>query len=148
VQQFWLRITVPVQNLNSYLHEPHSPDKLTPQRQAEAKALAETTVGTNPSDRQFCCRGCGVEADGVSSHKMDSHRFQELLTLARRHLAEARQVIREQEELIKAMLDKGADASQARALVEKLRASAAAMAEHERSIEQQIQAFEQDPNQG
>ena len=77
---------------------------------------------------------------------MERQRFQQLLALAKRHLAEARHVIRQQEELIRAMLDKGADTSEAQALLEKLRTSADAMAEHERSIEQQIREFEQDDN--
>jgi hypothetical protein len=41
-------------------------------------------------------------------------------------------------------LNQGADTSEAQALLEKLRASAEAMAEHERSIEQQIRAFEKE----
>jgi oligoribonuclease (3'-5' exoribonuclease) len=73
-----------------------------------------------------------------------SERFWELLVVASRHLTQARQAIREQEEIISQMLDRGADTREAQGLLEKLRASADAMAEHERTIEEQIRAFEQD----
>jgi hypothetical protein len=65
-----------------------------------------------------------------------------LLALASRHLVEARRVIKQQEKLISELMTQGADTSQAQALLEQLRASAEAMAEHERSIERQIRAFE------
>ena len=75
---------------------------------------------------------------------MDRQRFKELLALASRHLAEARHVIRQKEQLISEMINKGADTSEAQALLEKLRASTQGMAEHERSIKQQIREFDQD----
>jgi len=71
-------------------------------------------------------------------------RFFELLAIASRHLTQARRAIREQEEIISQMLDRGADTREAQGFLEKLRASADAMAEHERTIEEQIRAFEQD----
>jgi hypothetical protein len=74
---------------------------------------------------------------------MDSQRFKELLALASRHLAEARQVITQQEQLIHDMLDRGADTSGAQSLLEKLKVSAGAMAEHERNIAQQLRELEQ-----
>ena len=74
--------------------------------------------------------------------RVDNTRFRELLALASRHLVEARCVIEQQEKLISELLNQGADTSEAQALLEKLRASAEAMAEHERSIERQIRAFE------
>lgn len=79
---------------------------------------------------------------------MDSKRFRELLALASRHLAEAQQVIRQQEQLINEMLERGADTSGAQALLAKLKMSADAMAEHERRIEEQIRAFEQEKDEG
>jgi transposase-like protein len=73
-------------------------------------------------------------------------RFWELLAIASRHLTDARRAIREQEEIISQMLDRGVDTAEAQALLEKLRASADAVAEHERTIEEQIRAFEQNQN--
>lgn len=75
---------------------------------------------------------------------MHREKFRELLALATRHLAEARHVISNQETVIRELLNRGADAGEAQALLEKLRASAEAMAEHEHTIEEQIRAFEQD----
>jgi hypothetical protein len=74
---------------------------------------------------------------------MENNRFRELLALAERHLAEAHRVIREQEERLNELVSTGADTSEAQALLEKLRASAESMAEHEKSIEQQILAFDE-----
>jgi hypothetical protein len=73
---------------------------------------------------------------------MERQRFEELLALASRHLAEAHQVIRQQEQLITKMLDQGIDPAKAQALLEKLRASALVMAEHGRTIEQQLRDLE------
>jgi hypothetical protein len=78
---------------------------------------------------------------------LDNERFGELLALASRHLVEARRVIEQQEKLISELLNQGADTSEAQALLEKVRASADAIAEHERSIERQIRAFEEKPDQ-
>jgi 1,2-phenylacetyl-CoA epoxidase catalytic subunit len=73
---------------------------------------------------------------------MDKQRFHQLLSLASRHLAEAQQVIRQQEQIISDLMSKGADSREAQALLERLWVSADAMAAHQRSIEQQIQEFE------
>lgn len=77
---------------------------------------------------------------------MHDRRFGELLALASRHLVEARRVIKQQEKLVRELMKQGADTNAAQALLEKLRASAEAMAEHERSIERQIRAFEEGEN--
>jgi hypothetical protein len=79
---------------------------------------------------------------------MDSQKFQELLTLASRHLVEARLAIRKQEKRINEMLKQGVETTEARALLEKLRASSEAMAEHHREIERQIRSIGQDKHQG
>lgn len=75
---------------------------------------------------------------------MDRAKFGELLTLASRHLAEAQNAIREQRQMLTALLNAGGDTAAAQALLEKLEASANAMAEHERVIHEQIREFEQD----
>lgn len=77
---------------------------------------------------------------------MHDRKFGELLALASRHLVEARRVIKQQEDLVRELMNQGADTNAAQALLAKLRASAEAMAEHERSIRRQIQAFEEGKN--
>ena len=78
---------------------------------------------------------------------MVGQRFQKLLALASRHLAETQSLIREQERLISQLLERGADTTEAESLLERLRTSAEAMAEHKRSIQMQIQAFEREKDQ-
>jgi len=78
--------------------------------------------------------------------RLHDRRFAELLALASRHLVEARRVIQQQENLVRELMNQGADTNAAQALLEKLRASADAMAEHERSIRRQIRAFEEGEN--
>lgn len=69
-------------------------------------------------------------------------KFYRLLSLAERHVAEAAQVIRQQEQLIVKMRDGGRDTELAESLLEKLRAAARAMAKHQESIEAQIRLWE------
>ena len=78
--------------------------------------------------------------------RLHEKRFGELLALASRHLVEARRVIKQQERLVSELMKQGANTHEAQALLEKLRASAEAMAEHEQSIERQIRAFEEGEN--
>lgn len=78
--------------------------------------------------------------------RLHDRKFGELLALASRHLVEARRVIKQQEDLVRELMNQGADTNAAQALLAKLRASAEAMAEHERSIRRQIQAFEEGKN--
>ena len=75
---------------------------------------------------------------------MGEQRFQKLLALVSRRLAETQSLVREQERLISGLLKSGANTDDAEALLERLRTSAEAMVEHERSIQLQIQAFEQE----
>lgn len=74
---------------------------------------------------------------------MDRERFAELLALASRHLAEANQAINDQKRVLSDLLNQGGDTAQTRALLEKLETSANSMAEHQRSIQEQIRAFEE-----
>ena len=73
---------------------------------------------------------------------MDKAKFGELLTLASRHLAEAQKAITAQRKLLSDLIKQGEDTAKAKALLEKLAAAADAMAEHERSIQEQLQAFD------
>ena len=74
---------------------------------------------------------------------MDKVKFGELLAQASRHLAEANHAINEQKKVLSGLLNQGGDTAEAQALLEKLEASAKAMAEHERSIAEQIREFEE-----
>jgi bisphosphoglycerate-independent phosphoglycerate mutase (AlkP superfamily) len=73
---------------------------------------------------------------------VEKAKFGELLTLASRHLAEANNAISEQKKVLSDLINEGRDTAQARDLLEKLEASAEAMAEHERAIQPQIHEFE------
>jgi hypothetical protein len=75
---------------------------------------------------------------------MDREKFGQLLNLATRHLAEAREAISNQRKLLTDMVEQGEDTAEVRALLEQLESSAEAMAEHERSIQEQLWAFEHD----
>ena len=75
---------------------------------------------------------------------MDRAKFRELLTLASQHLAEANHAISEQQRVLSDLINQGGDTAQARDLLEKLKSSAEAMAEHERAIQEQIRQFELD----
>jgi hypothetical protein len=77
---------------------------------------------------------------------MDRQKFGELLNLASRHLAEARQAICHQRELLTAMVEQGENTTEAQALLKQLESSAEAMAQHERSIQEQLLAFKHDPD--
>ena len=59
---------------------------------------------------------------------MDRDQFGELLALASRHLAEANQAISEQKKVLSDLLNQGVDTARAQAILEKLEASAEAMA--------------------
>jgi hypothetical protein len=73
---------------------------------------------------------------------VDKQKFQDLLSLAERHVAEATAVIQEQEQLIVELRDRGHDTELAESLLEKLRTAAEAMAQHQASIEEQIRLLE------
>lgn len=74
---------------------------------------------------------------------LEQTRFLELLALASRRLVEAKSVIEHQQKLVQELLDQGADTRDAEALLAKLKISAEAMTEHQRTIERQIREFEQ-----
>jgi TolA-binding protein len=87
------------------------------------------------------CNSCGVE-HGEGRSSVDREKFQELLALAERHVTEAAAVIQHQEQLIREMRDRGDNTESAQSLLEKLRATARAMVEHQAKIEKQLRKLE------
>jgi hypothetical protein len=78
----------------------------------------------------------------LADPRASKDKFYQLLSLAERHVAEAAQVIQQQEQLIVKMRDDGQDTELAESLLEKLRTAARAMAKHQKSIETQIRLWE------
>jgi hypothetical protein len=75
---------------------------------------------------------------------VDKELFYKILSLANRHVAEVAAMIKQQEQLITELRDRGHDTKLAESLLEKLRKTARTMAEYQESIAEQIHFLESD----
>ena len=85
---------------------------------------------------------CGAGACGKDALLVDRGKFQKLLELAERHVAEAAAISQHQEQLIREMRDRGDNTELAQSLLERLRTTARAMVEHQTTIERQLREME------
>jgi hypothetical protein len=75
---------------------------------------------------------------------VDKEPFYRILSLANQHVAEMAAMIKQQEQLITELRNKGHDTKLAEPLLEKLRKTARTMAEYQESIAEQVHLLESD----